>query len=72
MPASDLNLEESWKIWRDADRTKISSLVLSHAYLIIDCLKRINQHSAEIAEIAIDRAEAATANGNNIEVKKRA
>lgn len=70
MPASDLNLEELWKFWREAERTKISSLVLSHAYLLIDCLKRINQHSAEIAEIAIDRAEAATANGQNNENRK--
>jgi len=67
MPASDLNLEELWKFCREADNSGISSLVLSHAYLLIDCLKRINHHSAEIAEIAIDRAEAATANGQNIE-----
>jgi len=70
MPASDLNLEELWKFCREADKSEISSLVLSHAYLLIDCLKRINQHSAEIAEIAIDRAEAATANGQNIETRK--
>ena len=70
MPASDLNLEELWSFWREADRTKVSSLVLSHAYLIIDCLKRINKHSAEIAEIAINRAEAATANDQNTETKK--
>ncbi len=63
MPASELNLEELWKFFREANKSEISSLVLSHAYLLIDCLKRINQHSAEIAEIAIDRAEAATANG---------
>ena len=66
-PASDLNLEELWKFWKEADRTKVSSQVLSHAYLLIDCLKRINQHSAEIAEITINRAEAATANGQGIE-----
>ena len=70
MHASDLNLEELWNFWREADRTQSSSLVLSHAYLFIDCLKRINQHSAEIAEIAIDRAEAATANGQNNENRK--
>jgi phosphate uptake regulator len=70
MPTSDLNLEELWNFWREAERTQISSLVLSHAYLFIDCLKRINQHSAEIAEIAIDRAEAATANGHTNETQK--
>jgi phosphate uptake regulator len=70
MPASDLNLEELWKFCREADKSEISSFVLSHAYLLIDCLKRINQHSAEIAEIAIDRAEAATTNGQNIETQK--
>ncbi len=71
MPASDLNLAELWKFCK-ADKSEISSLVLSHAYLLIDCLKRINQHSAEIAEITIDRAEAATANGQNIETRKSA
>lgn len=70
IPASDLNLEELWKFCREADKSEISSLVLSHAYLLIDCLKRINQHSAEIAEIAINRTEAATANGQNIETQK--
>jgi len=69
-PASDINLEELWKVWSDADRAKISSTVLSHAYRIIDCLKRINQHSAEIAVLAIDRAEAATAHEQTIETKK--
>ena len=62
----DLNLEELWSLVREADQTKISSLVLSHAYLLIDCLKRIGNHSAEIAEIAIDRAEATNVNGQNI------
>jgi phosphate uptake regulator len=70
MPASDLNLEELWKFFREAEKSKMSSLVLSHAYLLIDCLKRINHHSAEIAEIAIDRAEAANANSQNIKTKK--
>lgn len=65
MPTSELNLEELWKFFSGTDKTKISSLVLSQAYLLIDCLKRINKHSAEIAEIAIDRAEAASASSQN-------
>jgi len=67
--ASELNLEELWKFFREADKTKISSYILSHAYLLIDCLKRINNHSAEIAEVAIDRAEAANTNSWNIETR---
>jgi phosphate uptake regulator len=63
MPVSELNLEELWNFFKEANKSKISSLVLSHVYLLIDCLKRINHHSAEIAEIAIDRAEATNAHG---------
>lgn len=70
MPASELNLEELWKFCTEADKTKISSHILSHTYLLIDCLKRINNHSAEIAEISIDRAEATNANGRNVETQK--
>jgi len=57
-------LENLWRLCREADeKSKISSLALSHAYLLIDNLKQIQQYATEIAEIAIDRAEA--------EVKKK-
>lgn len=54
-----LTLENLWKLCTEADeKSEISSLALSHAYLLIDNLKQIQQYAAEIAEIAIDRAEA--------------
>jgi phosphate uptake regulator len=56
---SRLNLENLWKLCIEADeKSEASSLALSYAYLLIDNLKQIQQYSAEIAEIAIDRAEA--------------
>ncbi|MCJ7614552.1 AbrB/MazE/SpoVT family DNA-binding domain-containing protein [Candidatus Bathyarchaeota archaeon] len=64
--ASEINLEELWKFCSNAGNSELSSRILSHAYLLIDCLKRINHHSAEISEIAIDRAEASTANGQKV------
>ena len=55
---SKLTLENLWKLCREADeKSEISSLALSYAYLLIDNLKQIQQYAAEIAEIAIDRAE---------------
>jgi len=56
---SKLTLENLWKLCIEADeKPEISSLALSHAYLLIDNLKQIQHYAAEIAEIAIDRAEA--------------
>jgi len=55
---SEINLEELWKYCSNIGNSTFSSRILSHSYLIIDCLKRINHHSSEISEIAIDRAEA--------------
>ncbi len=54
-----LTLEDLWKLCIDVDeKSETSCLVLSYAYLIIDNLKQIQQYAVEIAEIAIDRAEA--------------
>jgi len=56
---SKLALENLWKLCREADeKSEVSSLALSYAYLLIDNLKQIQQYAVEIAEIAIDRAEA--------------
>lgn len=56
---SKLTLENLWKLCIEADeKPEIPSLALSHAYLLIDNLKQIQQYAAEIAEIAIYRAEA--------------
>ena len=58
---SEINLEELWKFCSNIGNSSLSSRILSYAFLLIDCLKRINHHSAEISEIAIDRAEASNA-----------
>jgi len=60
-PTIDMNLGELWKACSSPKHSDLPGVALSHAYLLIDCLKRISQHSAEIAEIAIDRAEASAA-----------
>lgn len=62
---SKLTLENLWKLCIKADeKSEISSLALSYAYLLIDNLKQIQQYANEIAEIAIDRAEAETNKGD--------
>ena len=56
---STVNLEDLWRVSRQADeKSEISCLMLSYAYLLIDNLKQIQQYADEIAEIALDRAEA--------------
>jgi phosphate uptake regulator len=56
---SETTLGNLWEIYIEADeKSEISSLALSHAYILVDNLKQIRQYSVEIAEIAIDRAEA--------------
>jgi len=56
---SEITLEKLLEICIEADeKSKISCLALSHAYILVDNLKQIRQYSVEIAEIAIDRAEA--------------
>lgn len=52
-------LEDVWTLCMEADdKSEISSLALSNAYLLIDNLKQIQRYNKEIAEIAIDQAEA--------------
>jgi phosphate uptake regulator len=64
---SELSLENLWNLCIEADeKTEISGLTISYAYLIIDNLKQIKQYSVEIAEIAIDRAEATLVDAQNI------
>lgn len=55
---STLNFEELWRLCRKADeKSKISSMALLYAYLLIDNLREIHRYATEIAEIAIERAE---------------
>ena len=60
-------LENLWMLCIEADeKSEISGLAISHAYLIIENLKQIQQYAVEIAEIAIDRAEATIMTDQNI------
>ena len=64
---SKLSLENLWKLCIEADeKSEISGLAISYAYLIIDNLKQIKQYSVEIAEIAIDRAKATIMDAQSI------
>jgi phosphate uptake regulator len=55
------DFEKLWNLCLKANKnSEISSLTFSHAHRVIDSLKQIQQYAAEIAEIAIDRAEAET------------
>ena len=64
---SELSLEKLWKLCIEADeKSEASSLALSYAHLLIDNLKQIQQYAVEIAEIAIDRAEAIITDVQNI------
>lgn len=56
---SKLTLKNLWKLSIEAsEKSEISSPALSYAYLLIDDVEQIQHYAAEIAEIAIDRAEA--------------
>lgn len=56
---SKLTFEKLWRLCIEADeKSEISSLVLSHASLVIDNLNETQEYTAEIAEITIERAEA--------------
>ncbi len=55
---STLDFEKLWKLCRKADeRSKISSMALLYAYLLIDNLREIHRYTTETAEIAIERTE---------------
>jgi AbrB family looped-hinge helix DNA binding protein len=54
--------ENLWSVCLKAnEKLEISGLTLANVYLVIDGLRQIQQHTHEIANISIDRAEAATA-----------
>lgn len=56
---SKTTVEDVWGLCKEADeKSEINSLIFSHVFLLIDNVKQIQQYSNEIAEIAIDRAEA--------------
>jgi phosphate uptake regulator len=57
---------------KENKKTKISSLALTNLRLIIDGLEHIQQHTHEIANVSIDRAEAAEARASAPELTTKA
>ena len=56
------NLTNLWSLCLKAnEKSELSSLTLANVRLVIDSLEQIQQHTHEIANISIDRAEAADA-----------
>jgi phosphate uptake regulator len=66
------NLANLWSLCLKANKkTEISSLALANLRLIIDGLEHIQQHAYEIANISIDRAEAADARASKPELSSK-
>jgi phosphate uptake regulator len=67
-----ISLANLWNLCKKAnDNSEISSLTLANIRLIIDGLEQIQQHTYEIANISIDRAEAANARSSTSEKTKQ-
>jgi len=65
---TSFNLANLWNLCLKANKkSEISSLALANLRLIIDGLEHIQQHTHEIANISIDRAEAADARASTLE-----
>ena len=59
---TSFSLADLWSLCLKANaKSEISSLALANVRLFIGSLEQIQQHTHEIANIAIDRAEAADA-----------
>jgi phosphate uptake regulator len=66
------NLANLWSLCLKANKkTEISSLALANLRLIIDGLEHIQQHAYEIANISIDRVEAADARASKPELSSK-
>ena len=62
------DFEKLWNLCLEANKnSEISSLTFSYAHRVIDSLKQMYTYAVEIAEIAIDRAEATVIDVQNVE-----
>jgi phosphate uptake regulator len=62
------DFEKLWNLCFEANNnSEISSLTFSYAHRVVDNLKQMYTYAVEIAEIAIDRAEATGLDDQNIE-----
>lgn len=59
---TSFNMDDLWSLCLKAnEKSEISGLSLAHLRVIIDSLEQIQEHTHEIANVSIDRAEAADA-----------
>ena len=69
---TSFDLANLWSLCLKANKkTEISSLALANLRLIIDGLEHIQQHAYEIANISINRAEAADARASKPELSSK-
>lgn len=70
---TSFNLANLWNLCLKAnDKSLISNLALANIRLVIDSLEQIQQHTHEIANISIDRAEAADARASTPNLSAKA
>jgi len=70
---TSFNLANLWRLCLKAnEKSEISSLALANIRLVIDSLEQIQQHTHEIANISIDRAEAADAKSSTPDSSSKA
>ena len=68
-----LNVTNLWNLCLKAnDKSQISCLALANIRVAIDCLEHIQQHTHEIANISIDRAEAVEARASTAHLAEKA
>jgi hypothetical protein len=70
---TSFNLANLWsRCLKANEKSEISSLALANVRLVIDSLEQIQQHTHEIANISIDRAEAADARASTPDLSPKA
>ena len=70
---ASFDIENLWTLCLKAnEQSEISSLALANVRLVIDSLEQIQQHTHEIANISIDRAEAANARASKPNLNSKA
>jgi len=70
---TSFNLANLWRLCLKANKkSEISSLALANIRLVINSLEQIQQHTHEIADSSIDRAEAANARASTPDSSSKA
>jgi phosphate uptake regulator len=70
---TSFNVANLWSICLKAnEKSELSGLTLANVRLVIDSLEQIQQHTHEIANISIDRAEASNARSSSLDSSSKA